>query len=148
MHPPAASATTHRMPDEDVHPSKCALDFREYDPEVGKGAGLRRFSMPRLIHRIAIKTSGGECFAETKQHFFRAAGSMCEHRLGMRTWRRGENSKRGCVGRQHYFFDPNAGLDHVREHDPKNQSGDGCCNEPTVGANTHDFFRVMANYFR
>jgi hypothetical protein len=34
--------------------------------------------MSRLIHRIAIKTSGGERLAETKVIFFRAGGSMSQ----------------------------------------------------------------------
>ena len=69
-HAPAADATAHRMADEDVHLSKCALALLEMVQDVGEGAGLRRFSKSRLIHGIAIKTSGGECFAETKEHFF------------------------------------------------------------------------------
>src|ERR1041385_262706 len=109
-HAPGAGATTHRMAEEDVHSSKCALEFREFGREVGDGEGLRRFSMPRLVHRIAIETGGGEGFAETKQHFFRAAGSMSKQRLGMRPRCCGKNSKRGCVWSQHYFFDANARL--------------------------------------
>jgi hypothetical protein len=58
---------------------------------------MRRFSMSRLIHGIALNTSGSERLAETKQHFFRAGGSMSQERNGMRAGRRGEKSKRGCV---------------------------------------------------
>ena len=57
----------------------------------------------------------------------------------MRTRRCGDNSKRGCVCRQHYFFDADARLDHAREYGPKNQGGDGYGNEPIGSANTHDF---------
>jgi hypothetical protein len=46
---------------------------------------------------MALKISGGERLAETKQHFFRVAVSMSEQRNRMRAGRRGENSKRGCV---------------------------------------------------
>jgi hypothetical protein len=54
------------MADEDVHHSKCPLKLLGLAQEVGEGARLRRFSMSRLIHGIALKTSGGERFAETK----------------------------------------------------------------------------------
>lgn len=101
------------MTDEDVDRSKRPLGLYEIAPDVGAGAGLRRFSISRLIHGITIKTSGGKRLAETKEHFFRATVSMSEQRLWMRTGRRGENSQRGCVCRQHYFFDADARLDHV-----------------------------------
>ena len=112
-HAPSANATAHRMADEDVHRSKCPLKLPEIEQEVGEGARLRRFSISRLIHGIAIKTSGGERLAETKEHFFRAAVSMSEERNGMRTRRCGEKSKRGCVCSQHYFFDADARLNHT-----------------------------------
>ena len=44
-HAPGASATTHRMADKDVHPTKCAFKFRDFCLEIGEGQGLRRFSM-------------------------------------------------------------------------------------------------------
>jgi hypothetical protein len=69
--------------------------------------------MSRLIHRITIETGCGKGFPQTKQHFFRAAGSMREHRLTTRTRRCGKNSKRRRVGRQHYFFNANARLNYV-----------------------------------
>ena len=109
-HAPSAHTTAHRMADEDVHPSKYPLQFLRLEPEVGVRERLRRFAKSRLIHRIAIKTSGGERLAKTKEHFFRAAVSMSEQRNGMGTRRRGEKSKRGCVCSQHYFFDANARL--------------------------------------
>ena len=124
MHAPLTSATTHRMADEDVHRSKCPLKLPGLEQDVGgpaplsidvpEGARLRRFSMSRLIHRIAIKTSGGERLAETKAIFFRAGGSMSEQRNRMRTRRCGENSKRGCVCCQHYFFHADARFDHAK----------------------------------
>src|SRR5262249_35287959 len=128
----------HRMPGEDVHRSKCALTLLEMEQDVGEGPRLRRFSISRLIHGVAIKTSGGERLAETKEHFFRAAVSMSEERNGMRAGRCGEKSKRGCVCRQHYFFDANARLDHARKYGPKNQGDDGCCNYPTVSTRAHN----------
>src|SRR5262245_10896647 len=101
------------MADEDIHRSKRPRRLLQTEHDVGERAGLWRFSLSRLIHGIAIKTSRGECFAEAKQHFFRAAASMSKQHLWMRTRRRGEKSKRGCVCSQHYFFDANARLDHV-----------------------------------
>src|SRR5215471_13981563 len=82
-HAPGANATTHRMPDEDVHRSQCTLTLLEMEQDVCARPGFRRFSISRLIHRVAIKASGGERLAETKQHFFRAAVSMSEQRLWM-----------------------------------------------------------------
>ena len=127
-HAPSAQFTAHRMADEDVHRSKCPLQLLGLEPEVGEGARLRRFAKSRLIHRIAIKTSGGERLAETKHIFLRPGGSMSEQCNGMRTRRCGEKSNRGCVCSQHHFFDANARLDHARKYGPKNQGGDGCCN--------------------
>ena len=69
-HAPRANGSSHRMADEDVHLSKCPLKLLEFEVDVGEGARLRRFSISRLIHGIAIKTSGGERLAETKAHFF------------------------------------------------------------------------------
>src|SRR6185436_12235865 len=109
-HAPRASSTPHRLADEDVHLSKCPRGLQEIEPADGGGVGMGRFSVSRLIHGIAIKTSGGERLAETKEHFFRGAHSMSEQRNGMRTRRYGENSKRGCVCSQHHFFDTNARL--------------------------------------
>jgi len=63
----------------------------------------------------------------------------------MRTRRCGKKSKRGCVCSQHYVFDVDARLDHARKYGPKNQGGDGCCNEPIGNASTHDFSLVMQN---
>ena len=71
-HAPRASSTTHRISDEDVHHSKCPLGLQEIEPAVGEGAELRRFSISRLIHGIAIKTSGGERLTETKSISFEA----------------------------------------------------------------------------
>src|SRR5207247_4511354 len=136
-HAPSAQFTAHRMAAEDVHRSKCPLQLLGLEPEVGEGARLRRFAKSRLIHRIAIKTSGGERLAKTKEHFFRGEVSMSEEHNGMRTRRCGEKSKRRCVCRQHYFFDADARVDHAREYGPKNQGGDGCCNYPTVSASIH-----------
>ena len=68
-HTPGATATTHGVPDKDVHLSKSTLEFSEFEPDVGEGIALWRFSVTRLIHGIAIETSGGEGFAETKQIF-------------------------------------------------------------------------------
>ena len=62
---------------------------------------------------------------------------MSEERNGMRTRRCGENSERGRVCSQHYFFDADARLDHARKYGPKNQGGDGCCNYPTVSSSIH-----------
>src|SRR5262245_28296038 len=101
------------MADKDAHLSKRPLTLLDIEQYVGEGERLRRFSLSGLIHRIAIETSGSECFAETKQIFFRAAASMSEQGLWMRTRRCGENSKRRYVCGQHYFFHANAGLDHV-----------------------------------
>jgi hypothetical protein len=114
-HAPGTHVTAHRMADEDVHRSKCPLKLLGLEQKIGEGERLRRFAKSRLIHRIAIKTSGGERLAETKEHFFRAAVAMSEERNGMRTRRCGENSKRGCVCRQHYFFDANPRIDRARE---------------------------------
>src|SRR5438093_11298589 len=133
------------MADEDVHRSKCPLNLLGLEQEIGEGERLRRFAKSRLIHRIAIKTSGGERLAETKQHFFRGEVSMSQERNGMRTRRCGEKSNRGCVCSQHYFFDADARLDYARKYGPKNQGGDGCGNEPTVGSSIHYFF---SGYFK
>ena len=141
-HAPGAKFTAHRMADEDVHRSKCPLKLLGLEPEVGEGATLRRFAESRLVHGIAIKTSGGERLAKTKQHLFRGEVSMGQERNGMRTGRCGKKSKRGCVCRQHYFFDANAGLNHAREYGPKNQGGDRCCDEPTVSASIHNFSSI------
>src|SRR5439155_19794846 len=59
---------------------------------------------------------------------------------GMRTRRCGENSKRGCVGSQHYFFDADARLDHARKYGTNNQNCDGRRNDPTGSANAHEFY--------
>src|SRR4051812_6333245 len=112
-HAPAASATAHGMTDKNVHASQCTLKLSEFEQDVGEGVALRRFSMSRLIHGIAIKTSGGERFAETKHILLRAGASMSEERNGMRARRCGEKSKRGCVCRQHYFLNANARVNHV-----------------------------------
>src|SRR6185503_2561446 len=96
-HAPGAQFTAHRLADEDVHRSKCPLQLPGLEPEVGEGARLRRFAKSRLIHRIAIKTSGGERLAKTKEHFFRGEVSMSQERNGMRPGRRWEKSKRGRV---------------------------------------------------
>ena len=96
-----------------------------------------RFSISRLIHGIAIKTSGGQRLSEKKEHFFRAAISMSEEGNWMRTRSCREKSKRGCVCSQHYFFDAYARLDHAREYSPKNQGGDGCGSEAMVSAIIH-----------
>src|SRR5262249_13160969 len=87
-HAPLTIATTHRMADEDVHRANGPLKRPGLEQDVGgpaplsidvpDGARLRRFSMSRLIHRIAIKTSGGERLAETKEILFRAGGSMSQ----------------------------------------------------------------------
>ena len=143
-HAPRASATTQRMADEDVHPSQCPLQLLGPEQEVGEGERLRRFAKSRLIHRIAIKTSGAERLAKSKEHFFRAAVSMSEQRNRMWTRRRGEKSKRGCVCRQHYFFDANARVDHAREYGPQNQGDYGCCNDPTVSASIHSISLLMS----
>ena len=127
------------MADEYVHRVKRPLKLPEIAQEIGGGASLRRFSMSRLIHRIAIKTSGGECLAETKAIFFRAGGSMSEQRNRMRTRRCGEKSKRGCVCCQHYFFHADARFDHARKYGPNNEDGDGRCNYPTVSSSTTTF---------
>src|ERR1044072_4765870 len=142
-HGPCANATAHRMSDEDVYRSKCALTLLEVEQDICEGPRSRRFSISRLIHGKAMKASSGECFAETKQHLFRAAVSVSEKRNGMRTRRCGEKSKRGGVCSQHYFFDANACLDDAGEYGPKNQGGDGCCNEATVSANTHGFILAL-----
>jgi hypothetical protein len=55
------------LADEHVHLSKCPLGLHEIVPHVGAGAGLRRFSIPGLIHGIALKTGSGERLAETKE---------------------------------------------------------------------------------
>ena len=83
------------MADEDIHRSMCPLKLLEIELEVGDGVGLWRLSVSRLIHGIALKTSGGERFAETKEIFFRAGGSMSQQRDWMRTRRCGEKSERG-----------------------------------------------------
>ena len=127
-HAPGPHATAHRMADEDVHRSQRPLQLLGLEQEVSEGKRLQRFAKPRLIHRIAIKTSRGECLAKTKQHFFRGEISMSQERNGIRARRRGEKSKRGCICRQHYPFDADARLDHAREYGPKNQCGDGRCN--------------------
>jgi hypothetical protein len=57
----------------------------------------------------------------------------------MRTRGCGKKSKRGCVCRQHDFFDADARLNHAREYGPNSQGGDGCCNYPTVSSSTHSF---------
>src|SRR4051812_41213727 len=101
------------MADEDVHRSKCPLGLHEVIPDVGAGARLRRLSISRLIHGIAIKASGGERLGETKEHFFRAAVSMSEEGNGMRTRRFGEKPQRRCVCSQHYFLDADARLNHM-----------------------------------
>jgi len=62
----------------------------------------------------------------------------------MRTRRCGDNSKCGCVCRQHYCFDANARLDHAREYGPKNRGGDGCCNYPTVSSGIQYIPLVMS----
>jgi hypothetical protein len=54
------------MADEDVHRSKCPLKLLGSEQDVGKGAGLLRFSVSRLIYGIAIKTSSGVRFAKPK----------------------------------------------------------------------------------
>src|SRR5262245_1807710 len=131
-HAPRASSTPHRMADENVHRSQRPLGLDEMEPDVGAGARLRRCSISRLIHGIAIKTSGGERLADTKEHFFRAAVSMSEERHGMRARRCGEKSKCGCVCSQHYFFDADARLDHAREYRPRTQADDGRCNNPPM----------------
>src|SRR4051794_15058737 len=120
------------MPDEDVHHSKCALTLLEMEQDVSQGPRPRRFSISRLIHGIAIKASGGECFAKTKQHLFRAAVSVSEECNGMRTRRRGEKSKRGCVCGQHHFFHANARVNHARECNPCTQAEDGRHNNPQM----------------
>lgn len=137
---PGAKATAKRMADEDVHCSKRPRKLLEIEHHVRDGPGLRRFAMSRVIHGIAIKTSGGERFAEAKEHFFRPGASMGEKRNGMRTRRCRKKSKRGCVCSQHYFFDANARLDRARKYGPKNQDDDGCCDYPTVGASIHDIW--------
>src|SRR4051812_1157097 len=144
-HAPRASSTTHRMPDEDIHRSQFQLGLLEMEPHVGAGARLRRCSISRLIHGIAIETSGGERLAETKQHFFRAAVSMSQKRNGMLTRRGGGKSKRGGVCCQHYFFYAEAPLNKTREYRPNNQGGEGCCNNPMSSASVHGFFLVMQN---
>jgi hypothetical protein len=58
------------MTDEDVHRSKCPHGLHEIEPDGGAGARLRRFSISRLIHAVAIKTSGGERLAKTKDISF------------------------------------------------------------------------------
>src|SRR5215213_7386918 len=100
------------MADEEIHPSMCPLKLQEIEHEAVKKHRLRRFSMSRMIHRIAIRTSGGERLAEKEEVFFRAGGSMREERDGMRTRRCGGKPNRGCVSSQHYFFDAAARLDH------------------------------------
>jgi hypothetical protein len=112
-HAPGASSTTHRIADEDVYLSKCPRGFQKTASAVGEGAGLRRLSIPRLIHGIAVKTCGGERLAETKEHFFRGTASVREECNGMRTGRRGGKSKGRCVRRQHDCFDADARLDHA-----------------------------------
>jgi hypothetical protein len=92
--------------------------------------------MSRLIHRITIKTSGGERLAEPKEIFLRAGGSMSQERNGMRTRRFGGKSKCGCVSGQHYFFHADARFEHARKYGPNDEGGDGCCNDPTVSSNT------------
>jgi hypothetical protein len=56
-----------------------------------------------------------------------------------------ENSKRGRVCSQYYFFDANARVDHARKYGSKNQGSDSCCNEPTVGSSIHYF---CSGYFK
>src|SRR5262249_17882829 len=102
------------MADEDVHRSKCPLKLPGLVEDVGERTRLRRFSMPRLIHRITIETGGGERLAETKEILLRAGCAMGEQRDRMRARRRGGKSKRGRVRGQHYLFDANARLDHAR----------------------------------
>ena len=143
-HAPGACSTAHGMTDEDIHRAKCPLGLHEIAANGGAGARLRRLAIPRLIHGIAIKTSGGERFAETKEHFFRASASMSEERNGMRTRRCGEKSKRGCVCSQHYLFNADARLDRARKYGPKNQGDDGCCNYPTVSASIHSISLVIS----
>ena len=112
-HAPRAPGSSHRMADENVHLSKCPLKLLEMEaaPMLRRfSPSLRRFSITRLIHGIAIKTSSGERLAVAKERFFRAAVSMSEKHNGMRTRRCGEKSKRGRVCSQHYFFDANARL--------------------------------------
>src|SRR5207302_4236864 len=79
-HAPRANASSHRMADEDVHRSKCPHGLQEAEPAVGEGARLRRLSTSRLIHGIAIETSGGERLAETKAHFLRGTVPVSEKR--------------------------------------------------------------------
>ena len=112
------------MADKNVHRPKRPISLPEIEIDVGQRARVRRFSISRQIHGIAIKTSGGERLAETKEHFFRAAVTMGEERNGMWAGRCGENSKCGCICSQHYFFDADTRLDHARKYDPKNQDGD------------------------
>src|SRR4051812_26149603 len=96
-HAPGARSTPHRMADEDVHFSKRLRGLQKMKLHVGARARLRRFTISRLIHGIAIKTSGSERLAQTKHHLFRAAVSMSQERNGMRTRRGRENSKGRCV---------------------------------------------------
>src|SRR5687767_14633173 len=124
------------MADEDVHRSMCPLKLLEIEQEVGGKQRVRRLSKSRLIHRIAIKTSGGQRLAETKEIFFGTGCTMSQQSNGTRTRHCGEKSNRGCVSSQHYFFDADARLDHVRKYGPKNRRGDGRCNHPSVSSST------------
>src|SRR5215204_4736963 len=59
-HAPRTSSTAHRMADEDIHRSQHPLGLTEMKPDIWTGARLRRCSISRLIHGVAIKTGGGE----------------------------------------------------------------------------------------
>lgn len=110
---PLTNAAAHRVADIDVHGSKRPLELFGLKDEVTDRARLRRFSMSRLVHGIAIKTSGGERFAKTEQIFFRADASMSEEHLCMGTGGCGQNSQRRRVCSQHYFVDANSRVDHA-----------------------------------
>src|SRR4051812_1334160 len=120
------------MADEDTHRSMCPLKLLELEHEGGGRQRSRRFSMSRLIHRIAIKISGGERLAETKEIFFRTSCSMSQERNRMRPRRCGGKSNRGCVSSQHHFFNADARLDHARKYGPNNHGSNGPGNCPTV----------------
>src|ERR1043165_2054021 len=132
------------MANEDVHRSMCPLKLLDIEHEVGGKQRMRRFSMSRLIHRIAIKTSGGECLTKAKHIFFRAGCSMSQQRNRMRSRCCWGKSNCGRVSSQHFFLDANARLNHARKYGPKNQGGNGCSNKPIGSASAHDFSLVMA----
>jgi hypothetical protein len=82
------------MPDKDVYRSQCPLSVPEIELNVGEGDGKRRFSISCLIHRVALKTGGGERLAESKQHLLRRTVSMSKNAARAL---QGKCEARGCL---------------------------------------------------